>query len=91
MYLTFTARAITLLCAALKSRDADYVACNYLLGNPKLSEDKLFAFTRHTETDGLAAGYTADDMMVMLHVSICQSDIPHASYATLELYPRFRK
>ena len=27
----------------------------------------------------------------MLHLSICQSDIPHASYAALELYPRFRK
>ena len=29
--------------------------------------------------------------MTMLHSSICQSDIPHASYAALELYSRFRK
>ena len=29
-YLTFIARAITLLCAVRKSRDADYIACNYL-------------------------------------------------------------
>ena len=93
-YLTFIARAIMLLCAARKSRDADYVACNYLWGNPKLSEDELFAFTGHLETDNPVEtknGYTADDMMIMLHSSICQSDIPHASYAALELYPRFRK
>lgn len=30
-------------------------------------------------------------MMTMLHLSICQSDISHASYAALELYQRFRK
>lgn len=93
-YLTFIARAITLLCAARKNRDADYVALNYLWGNPKLSEDELLAFAGHLETDGFVAtknGYTADDMMTMLHLSICQSDIPHASYAALELYQRLRK
>ena len=93
-YLTFIARAITLLCAARKSRDAAYVACNYLWNNPKLSEDELLAFTGHSETDGSAAtknGYTVDDMMTMLHTSICRSDIPHASYAAHELYSRFRK
>ena len=93
-YLTFIARAITLLCAARKSRDADYVACNYLWGNPKLSEDELLAFTVHLENNGLMTtknGYTVDDMMTMLHSSICQSDIPHASYAALELFPQFRK
>ena len=92
--LTFIARAITLLCAARKSRDADYVACNYFWNNPKLSEDELLAFTGHAETNVTAAtknGYTADDMMTMLHSSICQSDIPHASYAALEWYPQFRK
>ena len=92
--LTFIARAITLLCAARKCRDADYVACNYLWGNPKLSEDEFLAFTGHSETDCFAEtknGYTSDDMMTMLHSSICQSDIPHASYAALELYSRFRK
>ena len=94
--LTFIARAITLLCAARKSRDADYVACNYLWGNQKLSEDELLAFTGHSETDGSAAtrtknGYTADDMMAMLHSSVSQSGIPHASYAVQELYTRFRK
>ena len=92
--LTFIARAITLLCAARKSRDADYVALNYLWGNPKLSEDELLTFAGHPEIDDSADtknGYTADDMMTMLHLSICQSDIPHASYAALELYPRFGK
>lgn len=53
-YLTFIARAITLLCAARKSRDADYVACNYPWGNPKLSEDELLVFIGHYETDGSA-------------------------------------
>ena len=92
--LTFIARAITLLCAARKSRDADYVACNYLWGNPKLSEDELIACNVHPETDNPTAtknGYIAGDMMTMLHSSICQSDIPHTSYAVLELFPRFRK
>ena len=82
--LTFIARAITLLCTARKSRDADYVASKYLCLNPKLSEDELIASTGHSETDGPADtknGYTADDMLTMLHSSICQSDIPHASYA----------
>ena len=82
------------MCAARKSRDADYVACNYLWGNPKLSEDELLDFTVHSGIDGSAEtknGYTTDDMMTMLHSSICQSDIPHASYAALELYPRFRR
>ena len=37
--LTFIAKAITLLCAARKNRDASYVVCNYLWGNQKLSED----------------------------------------------------
>ena len=93
-YLTFIARAITLLCAARKSRDADYVALNYLWGNPKLSEYELLAFAGHPETDGSATtknGYTVEDMMTMLHLSICQSDVSHASYAALELYPLFRK
>ena len=93
-YLTFIARAITLLCAARKNRDADYVALNYLWGNPKLSEDELLAFAGHPGTDESVAtknGYTVDDMIAMLHLSICQSDVPHASYAALELYPLFRK
>lgn len=92
--LTFIARAITLLCAARKSRDADYVALNYLWGNPKLSEDELLTFTEYPEANGPAAtknGYTADDMMTMLQKAIRRSDIPHASYAALELYSRFRK
>ena len=92
--LTFIARAITLLCATRKSRDADYVACNYFWNNPKLSEDELLTFTGYPETNGPAAtknGYTADDMMTMLQKAIRRSDIPHASYAALELYSRFRK
>ena len=93
-YLTFIARAITILCAARNNRDADYVALNYLWGNPKLSEDELLAFAGHPGTDESVAtknGYTVDDMIAMLHLSICQSDVPHASYAALELYPLFRK
>ncbi len=93
-YLTFIARAITLLCAARKSRDADYVGNNYLWNNPKLSEEKLLAFTVYPTTNDPAAtknGYTVDDMMTMLHTSICKSDIPHASYSAHELYSRFKK
>ena len=93
-YLTFIAKAITLLCAARKNRDADYVCNNYLWNNPKLSEEELLDFTVHPATDGSAAtknGYTVNDMMTMLHTSICQSDIPHASYAAHELYSRFKK
>ena len=50
-YLTFIARAITILCAARKNRDADYVALNYLWGNQKLSDDELLFFTGRSETD----------------------------------------
>ena len=38
--MVFTAKAITLLCMARKNRDADYVACNFLWGNPKLTEEE---------------------------------------------------
>ena len=92
--LTFIAKAITFLCAARKNRDAIYVASNYLWLNQKLSEDELLTFTGHSKTFGPADtknGYTADDMLTMLHSSTCQSDIPHAAYAVQELYSRFKK
>ena len=59
-----------------------------------MSEDELLAFAVHSKTDDLTVphnGYIVDDIMTMLRSSICQCDIPHASYAALELYPRFRK
>ena len=40
--LVFVAKAVVLLCMARKSRDADYVACNYLWGNkPMTDEERL--------------------------------------------------
>ena len=42
--MVFLAKAIVLLCMARKSRDADYVACNYLWGNRKLSDEEFLDF-----------------------------------------------
>ena len=38
--MVFVAKAIILLCMARKNRDADYVACNYLWGNPEMTEEE---------------------------------------------------
>ena len=39
--MVFLAKAVILLCMARKNRDADYVACNYLWGNRRLTEGEV--------------------------------------------------
>lgn len=49
----FLAKAVTLLCMARKSRDADYVACNYLWGNTKLSDEERLDLIDYDEVQRL--------------------------------------
>ena len=47
--LIFIAKAVLLLCMARKNRDADYIACNYLWGNPELTDEEKLEFLDATE------------------------------------------
>lgn len=49
----FVAKAIILLCMARKNRDADYVACNYLWGNPKLTDEEKMELIDYEEVERL--------------------------------------
>lgn len=51
----FLAKAVILLCMARKSRDADYVACNYLWGNPKLTDEERLDLIDASEVERLMA------------------------------------
>ena len=51
--MVFLAKAILLLCMARKSRDADYVACNYLWGNRKLSDEEFLDLVDASEVERL--------------------------------------
>ena len=53
--MVFLAKAIILLCLARKNRDADYVACNYLWGNPKLTDEEKLDLIDTTEVEHLLA------------------------------------
>ena len=49
----FLAKAIILLCMARKSRDADYVACNWLWGNPELTDEERLDLIDASEVERL--------------------------------------
>ena len=49
----FLAKAIILLCMARKTRDADYVACNFLWGNPQLTEEERIDLIDGSEVERL--------------------------------------
>ena len=53
--MVFLAKAIVLLCMARKSRDADYVACNYLWGNRRLSDEEFLDLVDASEVERLMA------------------------------------
>lgn len=49
----FLAKAVVLLCMARKNRDADYVACNYLWGNRKLTPEEIVDLIDPSEVERL--------------------------------------
>lgn len=51
--MVFLAKAVILLCMARKNRDADYVACNYLWGNRRLTEGEVIDLIDSSEVERL--------------------------------------
>ena len=51
--MVFLAKAVILLCMARKNRDADYVACNYLWGNRRLTEGEVIDLIDSSEVEHL--------------------------------------
>lgn len=49
----FIAKGVVLLCMARKNRDADYVACNFMLGDKPLTDQEYDEFVDYEEVERL--------------------------------------